>query len=149
MGKLARGELLLAAFFGVVGIVWAVIAASMKLWEGFAPSSGFLPLIYGLLLAGLSAAIAADLLRGPRNAEERPPVGKPLVLLLVLAATVVGIGVVGFAISVFLMLLFLYAVLERLPWHWSLVASLATTAALVVIFKVWLSVPLPLGPIGI
>ena len=151
MSKAIHGELALAIFFAAVGLLWVAIAAGMPLWEGFAPNSGFLPLIYGVLLTGLSAAIAVDRLRAPRREgeETRPPIGKPLLLLLVLVVAVVGIGVVGFAVSIFLMLLFLYAVLERLPLHWSLVASLAITGALLLVFKVWLSVPLPLGPIGI
>jgi hypothetical protein len=149
MRRPALGELALAVFFGGIGLLWIAVAAGMKLWEGFAPNSGFLPLIYGVLLAALSAAIVADLLRSPPAEEDRPPVGKPILLLLVLVVTVAGIGVVGFATSIFLMLVFLYGVLERLPLRWSLVASLAITAALVLVFKVWLSVPLPLGPAGI
>ncbi|HEY7688105.1 MAG TPA: hypothetical protein VH835_05410, partial [Dongiaceae bacterium] len=69
--------------------------------------------------------------------------------LVILAATVVGIGVAGFAVSIFLMLVVLFAVLERLPLHWSVLVGATTTAVLILIFKVWLRVPLPLGPIGI
>ncbi len=146
---ISKGEFALALLFAVVGLVWVVIAAGMPFWQGFAPDSGFLPLIYGLLLTALSAAILVDLCLNPRAEAEREPIGKPFVLLLVLTATVVGISVVGFAIAIFLMLVFMLAVLERLPLHWSVLVGAATTGILVLIFNVWLDVPLPLGPMGI
>ena len=145
----AAGELLLALLFGATGIFWIVGATDLPLWEGFAPNSGFLPLIYGALLTLLAAAILANLLIAAPAEEERPPIGKPLLLIAILAATVIGVGVAGFAAAIFLMLVFLYAGVERLPLFHSLLISAATTAGLILIFKVWLKVPLPLGPLGI
>ena len=43
----------------------------------------------------------------------------------------------------FLLLFFLYAVVERLPLLPSLLAAGGTTGALYVIFRTWLGVPLP------
>jgi hypothetical protein len=149
MARIAPGELALAGFFAAIGVLWIAIAAGMPLWQGFAPDAGFLPLIYGALLTALSIAIVGNLLVSPRADTDRSPVAKPLILLAILAATVVGIGVAGFAVSIFLMLVVLFAVLERLPLHWSVLVGATTTAVLILIFKVWLRVPLPLGPIGI
>jgi hypothetical protein len=149
MARISYGELALAVFFAVAGVLWIAIAAGMPLWQGFAPNSGFLPLLYGVLLTGLSAAIVASLFVSPQVDADRQPILKPLLLLGILAATVVGIGVAGFAGSIFLMLVVVFAVLERLPLHWSVLVAAATTASLVLIFKVWLGVPLPLGPLGI
>ena len=53
------GELLLCLVFIGIGVFWIAVAADMSMWDGFAPASGFLPLVYGVLLAGL--AIAATL----------------------------------------------------------------------------------------
>jgi Tripartite tricarboxylate transporter TctB family len=149
MARISYGELALAVFFAVAGVLWIAIAAGMPLWQGFAPNSGFLPLLYGVLLTGLSAAIVASMFVSPQVDADRQPILKPLLLLGILAATVVGIGVAGFAGSIFLMLVVVFAVLERLPLHWSVLVAAATTASLVLIFKVWLGVPLPLGPLGI
>jgi hypothetical protein len=139
----------LALLFGATGILWIAIAAGMPLWQGFAPNSGFLPLIYGVLLTLLSAAVLVDMWLETPAEGERAPIGKPLLLLLALTATVVGISVAGFAAAIFLMLVFLYAVLERLPFFYSVLIAGATTGFLILIFKVWLDVPLPLGPLGI
>ena len=60
-----------------------------------------------------------------------------------LAAAVAALPFAGFAISVFALLLFLYALIERLPWVPATIVSAATTAALYLVFKTWLGVPLP------
>jgi hypothetical protein len=146
--RLAPGEVLLALLFATLGILWIAAAARMPLWSGFIPQSGFIPLWYGITLTVLSAAILANLLlrRDPGAKEE--PIGKPLVVLAVLAASVAGLDLIGFAPSVFLLLLVLFAAVERLPFLRSLVVAIAVTAALFLIFRTWLRVPLPVGPLG-
>jgi hypothetical protein len=137
-----KGELGLALFFAAVGGLWAFRGARMPLWEGFAPDSGFLPLIYGLLLTALALAAMGQIL----TAGETGPTQefrKPLVVLAILIATVSALPVAGFAISVFALLFLLYAVVERLPWLNAALVSAATTGVLYLVFKVWLGVPLP------
>ncbi len=144
----APGEVALAIVFAAAGVVWIVGALGHPLWDGFAPSSGFMPLIYGILLTALSLAVIASLFFGDA-APDGGPVGKPLLVLAAVAAAVIGVGVAGFGLAVFLMLLFLFAAIERLPIVRSLLVAGGTTAALIVIFKVWLGVPLPAGPWGL
>ena len=137
-----KGELGLALFFAAVGGLWIFRAARMPLWEGFAPDSGFLPLIYGLLLTALALAAAGQVL----SAGETGPTQeyrKPLLVLAVLIATVTALPFAGFILSVFALLFVLYAVVERLPWRNAALVSAATTGVLYLIFKVWLGVPLP------
>ncbi|HJT60072.1 MAG TPA: tripartite tricarboxylate transporter TctB family protein [Burkholderiales bacterium] len=137
-----KGELGLALFFAAVGGLWIFRAARMPLWEGFAPDSGFLPLIYGLLLTALALAAAGQVL----SAGETGPTQefrKPLLVLAVLIATVSALPFAGFILSVFALLFLLYAVVERLPWLNAALVSAATTGVLYLIFKVWLGVPLP------
>jgi len=146
--RIAPGELVLALFFALVGILWIVAAARMPLWQGFVPQSGFLPLWYGITLAGLAAAILARLWLGK---EQQPgqPVGKALVLIAAIAATVLGFDLIGYAPSIFLLLLVLFAAVERLPLARSAAVAAAVTAVLFLLFHTWLRVPLPLGPLGI
>ena len=73
--KLVRGELVLALFFAALGGLWIARAARMPICgEGFAPDSGFLPLIYGMLLLGLALAAARQLLAAETvaSSEEHP-----------------------------------------------------------------------------
>jgi putative tricarboxylic transport membrane protein len=144
--KSLKGELALALFFAALGALWIARAAGMTpLWDGFAPGSGFMPLWYGVLLIALSGAIVFLAL------ENKPeePVGKGLVLLAVIAATIVGFSLAGFAPSIFLMLLVLFAAVERLPLARSVLVAAGVTAVLFLVFRTWLKVPLPSGPLGI
>jgi hypothetical protein len=140
--RVDKGELVLALVFAALAVLWIAKGATMPLWQGFAPDSGFLPLIYGALLFFLAAAVLVQLLT---TREERPgeAIRKPLVVLGALVATVAALPLAGFAISVFALLLFLYAAVERLPVVTSAVVSGATTGVLYLIFKTWLGVPLP------
>jgi uncharacterized BrkB/YihY/UPF0761 family membrane protein len=139
---MVKGELVLALFFAAIGALWIARGARMQMWEGFAPDSGFLPLIYGALLAALAlAAVAQILLAGPVAVQEE--VRKPLLVLAALTAAVAALPLAGFAICVFLLLLFLYGFVERLPWRNATVVSAATTGALYLVFRTWLGVPLP------
>jgi hypothetical protein len=137
----SKGELALALVFVALGLLWIVRAATMPLWEGFAPASGFMPLWYGILLVVLAGTIALPLLVKPAPAEE--PIAKPLVVLAVLGASIVGLTLVGFAPSVFLLLLVLFVAVERLPVGRSALVAAAATAVLYLVFKTWLGVPLP------
>jgi hypothetical protein len=137
-----KGELWLALSFAAVGALWIAKGVRMPLWEGFAPDSGFLPLIYGILLSALALAAVGQIL----TAGEAGPTQeyrKPLLVLAILIATVSALPVAGFLISVFALLFLLYAVVERLPWLSAALVSAATTGTLYLVFKVWLSVPLP------
>lgn len=138
-----KGELALALFFAALGALWVAQGARMPLWDGFAPASGFMPLWYGLILIALAGAIGASRVLRSGAVQPGEPAGKPLVVLAVLAATIVGLGLIGFAPSVFLLLLVLFAVVERLPLVRSIVVAAATTAVLYLVFKTWLGVPLP------
>jgi putative tricarboxylic transport membrane protein len=143
--SIAPGELVLALFFALLGALWITAALRMPLWQGFIPQSGFIPLWYGIVLIGLAGAILAF------NKERKPeePVGKPLVLIAVVAATIVGFNLVGFAASIFLLLLVLFAAVERLPIVRSIAVAAAVTAVLLLVFRTWLGVPLPPGALGI
>ena len=138
-----KGELTLAFIFAALGGLWIARAARMPVWgDSFAPDSGFLPLIYGALLLGLALAAVVQLLvaKAVSSAER---MRKPLVVLGALAAAVAALPLAGFALSVFALLFLLYAAVERLPWLNSALVSAAMTGGLYLVFKVWLSVPLP------
>jgi len=137
-----RGEAALALLFAALGALWLARATRMPIWEGFAPDSGFLPLIYGALLLALALAVVVQVARAPAPATAES-IRKPLVVLAALGAAVAALPFAGFAVSVFALLFFLYARVERLPLGTSALVSGATTAVLYLIFRTWLGVPLP------
>lgn len=143
------GELVLCGFFVATGAFWAAVAAGLPLWEGFAPATGFLPLVYGVLLVTLAlAATLVDVLARSGDGEERQPIRHPLIVLLALAAGVAGIEPAGFPFAMAATMLFLFRIVERLPLPASVAAALATAAGLTLVFRTWLGVPLPAGPWG-
>jgi hypothetical protein len=147
-GRIAIGELVLAAFFVVLGLLWVGTAIRMPLWEGFAPQSGFMPLWYGITLIGLTGVVLVNLFLD-KDAKPEEPIGKPLIVLAVFAAAIAGLEPMGFGPAIFLMLLFLFVFVERLPIFPSVLVATGTTAVLFLIFRTWLKVTLPIGPLGI
>ena len=146
--RIAPGELVLALFFALLGALWISAALRMPLWSGFVPQSGFVPLWYGVILAGLAVAFVATLLLRRRSAAPEEPVGKPFVVLGVLAAGIASLELLGFAPSLFALLLVLFTAVERLPLLRSALVAAATTAVLHLVFRTWLGVKLPAGPLG-
>ncbi len=143
------GELALCLIFIGMGVFWIVVASGMVMWDGFAPSSGFMPLVYGVLMALLAiAATVVDVFATNEDAEPKDPVQRPLLVLLALGAGVAGIEVAGFAVSMFLAMLFLFRVAEQLPLAASLLTSVTSALVLTLVFRTWLGVPLPVGPWG-
>jgi hypothetical protein len=143
-----KGELAFAVLFAVVGLVWIVRSFELPFFDGFAPDSGFLPLVYGVLLLGLSTAVIVTLFTSPPDTSEREPLSKSLQVLGGLLVGVASASWLGFAIPLFGMMLFMYAYVERLPIVKSVLVSAATTGILVLIFEHWLHIPLPLSPWG-
>jgi len=141
------GDLVIALLFAATGLAWILGSPALGLWDGFAPGSGFLPLAFGIALVALAAVAAIEAIaNGP--ASEIEPIGKPLLIGAALLVAVLGIEPAGFGPAMFLLLLFLYAVVERLPPLRSVVVAAGCTAGLVVVFGSWLGVPLPQGPLG-
>ena len=147
-GRIAIGELVLAAFFVALGLLWVGAAIRMPLWEGFAPQSGFMPLWYGVILIGLTGVVLINLFLD-KEAKPEEPIGKPLIVLAVFAAAIAGLEPMGFGPAIFLMLLFLFVLVERLAILPSVLVAASTTAVLFLIFRTWLKVTLPIGPLGI
>ena len=137
-----RGELVLALFFTLIGALWILRGLRMPLWDGFAPDSGFLPLVYGVLLAALAAVVLLQLALA-KDSSNAETIRKPLIVMGALIAAVAALPLAGFLISVFALLVFLYAAVERLPVLPSGIAAAAITGSLYLVFKVWLGVPLP------
>jgi hypothetical protein len=72
-------------------------------------------------------------------------------VLLVLGGVVAYtcfLDMLGFLISTFLLMVFLYKAVEPTRWWVAILSGLTTTLASYCIFKVWLEVPFPPGIFG-
>jgi len=114
-----------------------------------------MPFLAGLLL-GILAAV--DLGQGILNKWERDKSdkviwadihwGKFLITLVALILYTYLFSTLGFLIGTFLLLLFLYQVMERRSWGIVLTASAVTTVLFYLVFKIGLDSQLPRGFLG-
>jgi putative tricarboxylic transport membrane protein len=118
------------------------------------PGPGFLPLLVGVLLAGLSVICFLQARKGP-SAE---PKGswysterwKNLVwVLLALLAYAVVLDYLGFLISTFLLLIVLFRFgMEPQRWAWAIGGSVIASLSCYAVFELWLRTQLPKGILG-
>jgi putative tricarboxylic transport membrane protein len=132
----------------------AVALGSLKYGFGSfdSPGAGFLPFFAGAGMAVFSAAAFFQSLRG-----KWAPLGKlwsevrwrraavATVCLLVYSFLLRDLG---FLISTFILMTYLFRMLEPSGWKETLFAAFATTFGFYLVFQVWLEAQLPRGPLG-
>jgi putative tricarboxylic transport membrane protein len=149
MRRTAWGDLAVAAVFAAMGAVWVWQSRALDMWSRETPGPGYLPLAFGALLLALALIAAAQAVLAPAAAPEGDgSLAKPLAVLGAVLLAVLGLELVGFVASIFLMLLALFTLAERKRPLPSLVVAACVAGALHLIFAVWLAVPLPAGIFG-
>ena len=146
---------LLINFFWIVFSL-AVVLESWRLDVGslYAPGPGFLPFIAAGIL-GLLALIALIQTWGAKKETEKSPAGfggnllKVILLTGILVVYIYLLNILGFLIDTFLLLLFLFRVMEPLSWKKVLLADLITLVVVYLLFEIFLGTPLPKGFWGI
>ena len=133
----------------IIGVITAWSAIHLSMGRLKHPGPGFLPfgLAIVLILFSLILIFTSRPKKGiapapfwPRRVWLRPLLG---VAILIFFALVVEW--VGFLITTFVFLVIWMGVIERVRWRTILSVSIGTTAALYLIFALFLDVPLPLG----
>jgi putative tricarboxylic transport membrane protein len=119
-----------------------------------APGPGFLPFLTGLLLGGLSGiAFIQALKEKPSQEKGFLSFGAYLIkvglLAVALVVYVLLLSTLGFLVGTFLLLLFLFRIMEPLGWKTVFLASIITLAAVYLLFDVFLGTRLPIGILGI
>jgi hypothetical protein len=156
---MGRGELIMGAALGLLGLFWALVSLKLKYMSEFAPGSGFLPFWLGVALVVLSILFIIGRLRkgalnhahtgDDSNGDSLTPIsGRPVAIALGLIVCVGVIDYVGFIAAVTVYLVYLTRLIERESWLASLSVSAGATVVLYLIFHSWLGVPLPRGPWG-
>jgi len=123
--------------------------------EWYEPGPGFVAVLGGAILAGLSLVRLLAML--PRIRQEEPRrafwaeggAGRRVGLVLgALAGFALLLPVAGFAITCFLLLAFLAITFESKKWRFGLLMAALSTAVSVLVFLVWLQVQFPDGPLA-
>lgn len=131
----------------IIGVITAWSAIHLSMGRVKHPGPGFLPFGLALCLIILSFVLIFKSRKGnvsapfwPQRTWLRPLLG---VAILIFFAFVVEW--VGFLITTFIFLTIWMGVIERVRWRTIISVSIGTTAALYLIFALFLDVPLPMG----
>ena len=140
-----------ALFWVALGILVCYDAIRLGVGSATEPGSGFIFFWSGLILVVLSLMALAESLRD--GAEANPETGamnwrKIAFVLLALLSYAFFLEKLGFALTTFVLMSFLLAMIEGK--HWSKSIGVAGAAALgsYTIFELWLKIRLPHGIFG-
>jgi putative tricarboxylic transport membrane protein len=142
------------------GAVTAALSMQYPLGTLRMPGSGFFPLLLGVMLMGLAAAQAAQLLLArPKPAaapEPKPAVPawrlddaarRVLLFIGVVALATALLQPIGYVAANFLLMLGLLRVFGG-GWRASVLIAACSAIASYVLFVRWLEIPMPAGPFG-
>jgi hypothetical protein len=134
------------------GALWIVQSGRLNYWGEFAPGSGFLPFWLGAAIVVLSLIVLMQSLVEPAAGQAGPiAAGRPGRVVAIVAGLLVCLALltrVGFVVAIAAYLAFLIGWVERRSLTETVLVSLGASGALWLVFKVWLKVPLPVGPWG-
>jgi putative tricarboxylic transport membrane protein len=140
---------------GIFWLIFSLFASyqSYKLGLGALrqPGPGFLFFWTGIVIAILSVVVIVRSLRKRLTGEAQTPVvgrsnvAKVVFVLLALFVYALLMEWLGFLILTMLLFVFLLRVVERKPWWYALVVSLAITVAAYLVFEKALQSQLPKG----
>jgi putative tricarboxylic transport membrane protein len=142
---------LTSLFWAGVGLYIAYEGYRLKLGTLGSPNCGFFIFWTGLLLTGLSLVLFSQTWLKPKEARERQTLwegsrwSKGAKMMAALLLYTVAMKRLGFILSTFLLLLFLFKGLEPQKWRVALVLAAATTAVCYVVFGVFLELQFPPG----
>lgn len=119
------------------------------------PGPGFLPLLVGILLGIFSIVVFLQTSLSGKSQESSPSWypkerWKKLIWVLVsLFAYALCLEFLGFLITTFLLLVFLFrAGIETQKWVWAIGGSAAASLSSYAVFELWLRTQLPKGILG-
>lgn len=141
----------------IIGLFTAIHAYRLGLGRLRHPGCGFIFFLAALFLIILSIIdLAGTFIGKPQTDKDKrePSIWrgfqwqKVLLVVGVLSAYIYFLSLVGFWVSTFLLMVFLFKGVEPTKWWIAIVSSLITVLLSYAIFKVWLEVEFPSGFLG-
>ncbi len=141
-------------------LVWLIIGLAIMFFSRryglgalSSPGPGFVPFLAGLAVAGLAAVVFFQQFSQPgKEAGGGLWRGKnwPAMLRVMgaLVAYLLVLRTLGFLLTTFFLILFLFRVMEPLGWKKTLTGSALTALASYAVFELWLEAQLPRGILG-
>ena len=146
---MVRRDIVVATVVLALGAAAAFESAKLPFGTVHSPGQGFFPawisavilLLAQLLLVQALTLRSSTAQEGPRRIE------KVAALLFVLAIYTFLLDPLGYPLCTFLLVLFMLRVLDLQRWTVALSMAALTAVGTYVVFAIWLSVPLPRGPL--
>lgn len=147
-------DLISSAFWLIVGFLICEESWRINLGQFRNPGPGFLPFGAGLILGGSALAVLVKTLRGERRGDQAVWAERrrwPKVVLTLASVFVYGLLLepLGFLLTTFLTMGFLFRVIEPQRWRTVIAGALLSAVGAYLIFETWLKVELPKGFLGI
>ena len=148
MGRLQNGDAVFSLLLIIIGAFVIYGSLELGIWDGRTLRAGFLPMVSGAALVGLSLACLAESLGSRARRSRDIRFAKPALVLAILLIAIVALPMVGASSSIFLMMMAIFIFIERIAFLQSAMVAGMVATALHLIFTVWLGVPVPVGPFG-
>ena len=147
---MVRRELIVAAMALLFGATAAYESTKLPFGTIHSPGPGFFPWWTSILIVLLALVLLAQVLTSRSAAaagEGFGRIAKVVALLIVLAAYTFLLDLVGYPLCTFFLVLFMLRVTDPQPWAIAVGVAGITAVGSYIVFAMWLSVPLPRGPL--
>ncbi len=151
-----RYDLISSLVFLVLGLVIAVSSLRINVGTFRDPGSGLFPLITGILMSIIAGGIFIKSFlqsiskgREPLGKDKRLWHNKSVATVVIMLLYAITIEWLGFLTVTLLILFVLFKAIGGLSARASLGGAVLTAAVAYLVFKVWLNVQLPVGPLGL
>jgi putative tricarboxylic transport membrane protein len=147
---MVRRELIVAAMALLFGATAAYESTKLPFGTIHSPGPGFFPWWTSILIVLLALVLLVQVLTSRSAAaagEGFGRIAKVVALLIVLAAYTFLLDLVGYPLCTFFLVLFMLRVTDPQPWAIAVGVAGITAVGSYIVFAMWLSVPLPRGPL--
>jgi putative tricarboxylic transport membrane protein len=146
MSKRDIGVAILTLIFGSAA---AYESAKFPFGTVHSPGQGFFPWWISVVIFLLALLLLFQALRSRSGVarESSGRVAKVAALLVILAAYTFLLEPLGYPLSTFLLVLFMLRAIDTQRWTVALGMAAITSVGSYLVFAVWLSIPLPRGPL--
>jgi putative tricarboxylic transport membrane protein len=146
---MVRRDLVVAALALALGAAAIFESAKLPLGTVRNPGQGFFPWWISIVIVLLALVLLTQALTPRPSANQHAPgrIARVTALLLALAAYTFLLDFLGYLFCTFFLVLFMLRAIDLHRWPVALSMALLTALGSYVVFAIWLSVPLPRGPL--
>src|SRR5437899_1672465 len=146
---MVRRDVAVATLALAFGAAAAFESAKLPFGTIHNPGQGFFPWWASVLVVLLATILLIQVLklRASNALDKSGRIAKVAALLVVLAAYTFLLDPLGYPICTFLLVLFMLRATDPQRWPVALGVAAITAVGTYVVFAIWLSVPLPRGPL--